>query len=142
MLLPRLALIAAPLLVSACDAMLLPPQPSAPPAIAPQGQIAPAAPTEIAPIVPTAPTFAIEDPAPGAAEATEPQLGFVRPYRSDDDPCRLVAESDFTLPFLSDAADLVACPRNGAAWQTLAADRAAQPVAQTSLYTLWSVPRR
>lgn len=141
MFLTRFAFLAAPLLLlTACDEMLFAPAP--PPAPAPQGQIAPASPTDPAPVVDLSnPALAIEDPAAGPAAVDNQPLPFVKRYRSEDDPCRLVGESDFTRPHLSDSADLVACPRNGAAWQTLATERAAKPVAQTGLYTLWSVPR-
>jgi hypothetical protein len=94
----------------------------------------------VAPLGPD-PVLAIEDPAGALEDAPQPALTLVRPYRSADDACQLAGESEFTLPYLSDSADLVACPRNGTAWTTLVTEKGATQVARTELYTLYTVPR-
>ena len=47
---------------------------------------------------------------PIATEEGDPDLYFVRGYRSADDPCKLTGETGFTVNFLDDAADLVTSP--------------------------------
>ena len=44
-----------------------------------------------------------------AVSEPDPELAFVRGYRGPGDDCRLVGETAFTVDFLDDAADLVAC---------------------------------
>ena len=83
------------------------------------------------------------EPAPvGGISEPDPELVFVRAYRSADDACRLTGESAFTIDFLDDAADLVTCPTGGAAAATLVSETSAVMVTQTNTYTLFSVPRR
>ena len=83
------------------------------------------------------------DPAPvGGISEPDPELVFVRGYRSADDECKLTGESAFTVEFLDDAADLVTCSTGGAAAASLVAETSASIVTQTNSYTLYSVPRR
>ena len=69
-------------------------------------------------------------------------LPLVRGYRGLEDSCSLTGESDFTRPYLDDAADLVTCPIGSAAEESLLAERNPTRVAQTVAYNLYSVPRR
>lgn len=73
-------------------------------------------------------------------EIAEPELYFVRGYRSEDDLCKLTGETEFTNQFLDDAADLVTCPR-GKGNEFVQSNRAVL-VYQTTRYSLFSVPRR
>ena len=83
------------------------------------------------------------DPAPNVAiSEPDPELVFVRGYRSADDDCKLTGESAFTADFLDDSADLVTCPTGGAAAESLVSEASASMVTQTNSYTLYSVPRR
>ncbi|MXU66135.1 hypothetical protein [Oceanomicrobium pacificus] len=81
-----------------------------------------------------APQVAIDEP--------DPELNLLGGYRSGDDECRRAGESAFTIDFLDDAADLVACPTGSADAASLAATLPAQMVTQTQSYTLYSVARR
>ncbi|MCV6825836.1 MULTISPECIES: hypothetical protein [Halocynthiibacter] len=72
----------------------------------------------------------------------DPELNFVRPYRGAGDTCQLVGENAFTVDFLDDAADLVACSTGTDDSASLAASEAARVVTQTNSYTLYSVARR
>ncbi|MEM6657847.1 MAG: hypothetical protein AAF625_07145 [Pseudomonadota bacterium] len=69
-------------------------------------------------------------------------LRFVGGYRATDDDCQLTGETAFTVNFLDDAADLVSCPTDSDAAQSLVAMFGAIQVAQTSGYTVYTVPRR
>ena len=80
------------------------------------------------------PEIAISEP--------DPELVFVRGYRSAGDDCRLVGESAFTVDFLDDAADLVACPTGSAAMASLMAETGAPMITQTNSYTFFSIPYR
>lgn len=71
----------------------------------------------------------------------DPELVFVRGYRSADDECKLTGESAFTVDFLDDAADLVTCSTGGPAAASLVSETSATIVTQTNSYTLYSVPR-
>ncbi|WP_425074717.1 hypothetical protein [Sagittula sp. S175] len=82
----------------------------------------------------SAPSVAISEP--------DPELVFVRGYRSADDDCKLTGESAFTVNFLDDAADLVTCSTGSAAAVTLVSETSATMITQTNSYTLYSVPRR
>ena len=83
------------------------------------------------------------DPAPNVAiSEPDPELVFVRGYRSGDDDCKLTGESAFTVEFLDDAADLVTCSTGSAAATTLVSETSASMLTQTNSYTLYSVPRR
>ncbi|MCT8160029.1 hypothetical protein [Pseudoruegeria sp. SHC-113] len=83
------------------------------------------------------------EPAPsGGISEPDPDLVFVRGYRSADDDCKLTGESGFTVEFLDDAADLVTCSMGSAAAATLVSETSASLVTQTNSYTLYSVPRR
>lgn len=72
----------------------------------------------------------------------DPELVFVRGYRSDTDTCQLVGENAFTLDYLDDAADLVACSTGTDDAASLSAMSASRVVTQTNSYTLYSVARR
>ena len=72
----------------------------------------------------------------------DPELVFVRGYRSADDDCKLTGESAFTVDFLDDAADLVTCSTGDPAAESLVSETSATIVTQTNSYTLYSVPRR
>ena len=78
----------------------------------------------------------------GGISEPDPELVFVRGYRSADDDCRLTGESAFTVDFLDDAADLVTCSTGGPAAASLVSETSATIVTQTNSYTLYSVPRR
>ncbi len=82
----------------------------------------------------TTPEVAISEP--------DPELIFVRGYRSAADDCRLVGESAFTLDFLDDAADLVACSTGSTDMDELMAQTGVPILTQTNSYTFFSVPRR
>ncbi len=84
--------------------------------------------------VETAPEVAISEP--------DPELNFVRGYRSDVDECQLVGETAFTVEFLDDAADLVACPTGSAAMTSLMAEMGALVITQTNSFSLFSIPYR
>ena len=84
--------------------------------------------------VETAPEVAISEP--------DPELNFVRGYRSDVDECQLVGETAFTVEFLDDAADLVACPTGSAAMTSLMAETGALTITQTNSFSLFSIPYR
>ncbi len=84
--------------------------------------------------VKTAPEVAISEP--------DPELNFVRGYRSDVDECQLVGETAFTVEFLDDAADLVACPTGSAAMTNLMSETGALVITQTNSFSLFSIPYR
>ena len=80
----------------------------------------------------------------GDVTSVEPDhdLFFVRGYRSGNDPCKLTGETAFTNQFLDDAADLVSCPTGYEGGKELVKTKHATVVAQTSGYTLYTIPRR
>jgi starvation-inducible outer membrane lipoprotein len=82
----------------------------------------------------TAPKNSISEP--------DPELVFVRGYRSESDECQVIGESAFTADFLDDASALVACPTDSFAMKTLTAETGAQIVAQRSGFSLFSLPYR
>ena len=82
----------------------------------------------------TVPGVAVSEP--------DPDLVFVRGYRSRNDACKLTGESTFTADLLDDAADLVTCPTGHPAATSLIAATNATVVTQTNSFTLFSVPRR
>ncbi len=82
----------------------------------------------------TAPEIAISEP--------DPDLVFVRGYRSPSDECQLVGESGFTIDFLDDASDLVACPTGSSAMETLMAETGSQAITQTNSFTFFSLTYR
>ncbi|MBD3662609.1 hypothetical protein [Sulfitobacter aestuariivivens] len=84
--------------------------------------------------VETAPKVAISEP--------DPELNFVRGYRSVADECQLVGETAFTVDFLDDASDLVACPTGSAAMASLLAETGAAVVTQTNSFTFFRFPYR
>ena len=84
--------------------------------------------------VETTPELAISEP--------DPELVFVRGYRNAADECQLVGESAFTVDFLNDAADLVACPTGGAAMASLMVETGASMLTQTNSFTFFSIPYR
>lgn len=79
---------------------------------------------------------------PVATEEADPELYFVRGYRSADDPCKLTGETGFTVNFLDDAADLVTCLTGYEGAAEFVRTTGAIIVTQTESYTLYSVPRR
>jgi hypothetical protein len=82
----------------------------------------------------SAPVEAVSEP--------DPDLMFVRGYRSAEDVCQLTGETSFTVDFLDDAADLVTCPTGHPAAASLVSAMNAAVVTQTNSFTLFSVPRR
>lgn len=76
-----------------------------------------------------------------AVDEPDPEMRFLGGYRSDDDNCEKVGESSFTVNFLDDAADLVACP-TGSADDASLRSSGATVATQTTSYTLYSVSRR
>ena len=76
------------------------------------------------------------------APAPDPELPFVRPYRAEGDQCMLVGESDLTVDFLDDAADLVACPADYEGLGVFVTETRARKVATYGSYLLFSVPIR
>ena len=78
----------------------------------------------------------------GGISEPDPELVFVRGYRSANDECKLTGESAFTVDFLDDAADLVTCSTGDPAAESLVSETSATIVTQTNSYTLYSVPRR
>ena len=81
-----------------------------------------------------APSVAISEP--------DPELNFVRGYRNAADECQLVGETAFTVEFLDDAADLVACPTGSAAMASLMAETGAPAITQTNSFSFFSIPYR
>ena len=77
-----------------------------------------------------------------AISEPDPDLVFVRGYRGPSDACKLVGESAFTVEFLDDAADLVACPTGSAAMESLMAETGASMITQTNSFTFFSLPYR
>ena len=84
----------------------------------------------------------IGTPVEVAVSEPDPDLTFVRGYRSPSDACQLVGESAFTIDFLDDASDLVACPTGSSAMETLMAETGAQIVTQTNSFTFFSLTYR
>ncbi|WP_223428831.1 hypothetical protein [Tateyamaria pelophila] len=84
----------------------------------------------------------IETPVEVAVSEPDPELVFVRGYRSPSDECQLVGESAFTIDFLDDASDLVACPTGSSAMETLMAETDSRIVTQTNSFTFFSLPYR
>ena len=77
-----------------------------------------------------------------AVSEPDPDLNFVRGYRSPSDPCQLTGETSFTIEFLDDASDLVTCPTGDPAATSLVLDNGAMVVTQTNSFTLYSVQRQ
>jgi len=77
-----------------------------------------------------------------AISEPDPDLVFVRGYRSTSDACKLTGESSFTIDFLDDAADLVTCPTGDPGAATLVSETNATLVTQTNSFSLFSVPKR
>jgi hypothetical protein len=83
-----------------------------------------------------------DEPAPAVGiSEPDPELVFVRGYRSADDDCKLTGDSAFTVDFLDDTADLVTCPTGGPAAESLVSETSATIITQTNSYTLYSVSR-
>lgn len=80
-------------------------------------------------------------PAASTGPAIELPL-FAAGYRADGDQCRRVGESAFTVEFLDDAADLVACPADMENLGVFPLDTGGVEVARTPNYVLYSVPTR
>ena len=80
--------------------------------------------------------------APITSQEDEPELHFVRGYRSVSDPCKLTGESAFTNQYLDDAADLVTCPNGYDGAMEFVTQTGAITVIQTKSYTIYRVPRR
>lgn len=76
------------------------------------------------------------------APPPETSLPLFGGYRSAEDTCQRVGESDVTNTFLDDAADLVGCPLGSAEAGSFAAETRGIPVATLDGYALFSVPRR
>lgn len=81
-------------------------------------------------------------PASTAAPQVSADLPFVRGYRGPEDACQLVGESAFTVDYLDDAADLVACPTASLSMQTLMQDRGVRVLLQTGGHSVFRVPYR
>jgi hypothetical protein len=76
------------------------------------------------------------------SQEVDPELHFVRGYRSASDPCKLTGESAFTNQYLDDAADLVTCPNGYDGAMEFVTQTGAITVIQTKSYTIYRVPRR
>ena len=74
--------------------------------------------------------------------APAPELPFVRGYRAEADQCMLVGESDLTVEYLDDAADLVACPTDYEGLGVFLTETNARKVGTYLEYSLFSVPIR
>ena len=72
----------------------------------------------------------------------DPELVFVRGYRSVADECQLVGETAFTVDLLDDAANLVACPTGSAAMASLMTETEAPVITQTNSFSFFSIPYR
>jgi hypothetical protein len=83
-----------------------------------------------------------EPPVEIAISEPDPDLVFVRGYRSPSDECQLVGESAFTIEFLDDASDLVACPTGSSAMESLMAETGAQIITQTNSFTFFTLAYR
>ena len=77
-----------------------------------------------------------------AIDEPDPDLYFVRGYRSESDPCKLTGETEFTNKFLDDAADLVTCLTAYRGTKDFIELTGAKILTHTQSYTLYSVPRR
>ena len=84
-------------------------------------------------------TGCVEAPPEVAISEPDPELVFVRGYRGTRDECQLVGETAFTVDFLDDAADLVACPTGSAAMASLMTETGAPIVTQTNSFTFFSI---
>ena len=84
----------------------------------------------------------IETPVDVGISEPDPDLVFVRGYRSASDECQLVGESAFTIDFLDDASDLVACPTGSSAMETFMAETGSRIVTQTNSFTFFSLTYR
>jgi hypothetical protein len=84
-------------------------------------------------------TGCVEAPPEVAISEPDPELVFVRGYRGAGDECQLVGETAFTVDFLDDAADLVACPTGSAAMASLMTETGAPIVTQTNSFTFFSI---
>ena len=84
----------------------------------------------------------METPVEVAVSEPDPDLVFVRGYRSPSDECQLVGESAFTIDFLDDASDLVACPTGSSAMETLMSETGAQIITQTNSFSFFSLAYR
>lgn len=87
-------------------------------------------------------TGCVETSTEGAVSEPDPELTFVRGYRSAADECQLVGETAFTVDLLDDAADLVACPTGSAAMASLMAETGAAMITQTNSFTFFRIPFR
>ena len=87
-------------------------------------------------------TGCVEAPPEVAISEPDPELVFVRGYRSPGDECQLVGETAFTIDYLDDAADLVACPTGSAAMESLMVETGAPVLTQTNSFTFFSIPHR
>ena len=79
---------------------------------------------------------------PEATGTGDPDLHFVRGYRSESDPCKLTGETSFTNQFLGDASDLVTCPITYEGTAEFIRTTGAIAVTQTRNYRLFRIPRR
>ena len=84
----------------------------------------------------------METPVEVAVSEPDPELVFVRGYRSASDECQLVGESAFTIDFLDDASDLGACPMGSSGMETLMSETGAQIITQTNSFSFFSLPYR
>ncbi|MEM1077767.1 MAG: hypothetical protein AAGI09_04490 [Pseudomonadota bacterium] len=63
-------------------------------------------------------------------------------YRSAEDPCQRVGESEMTNTYLDDAADLVGCPAGSPEADSFGALTGGSVLDTLDGYTLFTVPRR
>ena len=82
------------------------------------------------------------EPRAGLIDEPDPELYFVRGYRSENDPCKLTGETEFTNQFLDDAADLVTCLTGYEGAAEFMETTGAMIVTQTQSFTLYSVQKR
>ncbi len=76
------------------------------------------------------------------AEAEPDLVFFFEGYRDDADPCRQLAETEYTNQFLDDAADLVGCPEGNENIGVFITETGAQEVGRRNGFVLFTVPRR
>lgn len=77
------------------------------------------------------------------APAPEPQtLRLLGGYRDPADQCQRVGETEATVEFLDDAADLVGCPEGAENIGVFVTETGAVQVGQVGRYILYSVPVR
>ncbi|MBJ3761199.1 hypothetical protein ILP92_00345 [Maribius pontilimi] len=89
-------------------------------------------------LIPLAVAACDQAPAP----PTHVDLPLLGGYRSDADPCQRVGENAYTVDFLDDASDLVACPATVEDLGVFITETGAREVSRVGGFILYSVPTR